>query len=120
MTANCPTCRQPVEPIDVYVDADRRVAVRNDEAAVLSGREFDLFEILLRRYPRVVEFETLYGHLYDDRGDDQLWPAASIVTVLLHKLRVKLAPLGLKVKPAWKGRPPTKGDRSGYSLEKVT
>jgi DNA-binding response OmpR family regulator len=119
VTANCPTCKQPVPSLGLYVDAGRGVVVRNDEAATLTRKEFEIFDLLRRRAPRVVEYNDIYGALYDDLGDDVPMPDGKCIAVLVCKLRDKLAPLGLKVKPSFMGRPPAPGVRAGYFLEKI-
>ncbi len=110
MTATCPTCRQPVAPVDIYVDAERAVIVRNDEVAALTRRQFEVFDLLLKRCPRVVTNEDIFGLLYDHRDDLDL-PKPSIIKVLVCKIRQKIKPLGLNIKLLW---------GTGYSLEKVS
>jgi two-component system OmpR family response regulator len=109
VTANCPTCGHPVYPPDIYVDVGRAVIARNEVVAALTRRQFEVFDLLLQRYPRVVTNDDIFGLLYDHRDDLEL-PQPSIIKVLVCKIRKKIAPLGLNIKLLW---------GTGYALEKA-
>ena len=56
----------------------------------LTGKEFSMLELLIRRKGRVLSKDVFLNHLYDGRGD----PDAKIIDVFICKLRRKLAVAG--------------------------
>lgn len=70
----------------ITLDCDRRIVMKNGESIELTGREFDVIELLMKNPGRVYSRENLLNIIwgYDYQGD------VRTVDVHVHRLRDKL------------------------------
>lgn len=71
------------------------VSFRDILSAPLSRREFEIFELLLKKRDRPVSLSTIMDHLYQLDNDP---PFCEVIRVLISRMRKKIAPLDLKIK----------------------
>jgi len=101
MKHTCPECGQPLPTADgVLFDPARASVARNGKGVRLTPCENQIFKILFDK-PKVVHdrwdiWYNLYGHRPE--GED---PGIGIITVFIHRMRKKLAPLGLRIETHW-------------------
>ena len=78
---------------NIALDVDGRQAFVGDAPQILSAREIDLLEILLRRSGRVVPKSLAEDHLFGGSGDVR----SNAIEVYIHRLRKHLADAGATV-----------------------
>ena len=80
--------RSVIQTGDIAVDLDSKTAEVNGERVPLSGKEYQVLELLSLRKGTTLTKETFLNHLYDGLGDE---PEPKIIDVFVCKLRKKLA-----------------------------
>ncbi len=75
-----------LEQRDIWLDPNRRVALRGGRRLDLSPKEFALLECLLASGDRVVSAEELLERVWDEAAD----PFTTTVKTTIRRLRVKL------------------------------
>lgn len=112
----CPCCRQPLPALDeISVNMTGNVLLYNGQCLKITRQEADLLEILVRRRPNTVLYDTIISGLW---GLAEPQDAQNCLKVRITMLRKKLAPIGLGIKTEWgRGlRLDTLRDASGMSV----
>jgi DNA-binding response OmpR family regulator len=91
---NCPLCGGEIETPDIILGPDYGLVIRDRKVALLTGKEWDLFECLYHSKLRVVPKDQIMSHLYRNEGDDPSW---GVLDQFLHRARPKLARLGIVI-----------------------
>jgi DNA-binding response OmpR family regulator len=73
--------------------ATRQVLVRG-QAPALTGTEFGILEILMRRSPNVVDRRSIAQHVWDNEADAF---GSNTIDVHLARLRAKLTGAGVRI-----------------------
>jgi DNA-binding response OmpR family regulator len=94
MTDNCPLCGNRIETPDLILGPEYGVVIRDRKVALLTGREWGLFECLHNAKGRVVSKDAIMAYLYGDENDDPSW---GVLDQFLHRTRAKLSPLGIAI-----------------------
>lgn len=94
MADNCPLCGSKIETPDIILGPDYGVVIRDRKVALLTGKEWDLFECLYHSKLRAVPKDAIMAHLYGDEGDDPSW---GVLDQYLHRTRRKLVKLGILI-----------------------
>lgn len=87
-THNAPT--STIEVGDLVVDLSRKVALFRDQRLPLTGKEYEMLELLAIRRGSIITKEMLLSHLYQERDE----PEVKIIDVFISKLRKKLREAG--------------------------
>lgn len=96
MTACCPTCGQPVAEADTLLVSPTGASVtRLGAGAVLTMSETTILAMMRKKYPAHAVRESIILDLYGLRDEPE--NAENTVRVLIHRLRHKLAPLGVDI-----------------------
>jgi len=100
MTVSCPCCGQPVsDAATLMVSPDGLVVSRFGATANLTPGQAAVFEAIRKKYPAHATTDTILTSLYW-RDDEPEW-SESVLSVHLHNLRRRLAPLGLSIRNVW-------------------
>ena len=76
----------------VALDMQQRQLVANGQTVSLSGKEFELLQLLMLRKNMVLTKDVILSHLYGEMDE----PDAKIIDVFVCKIRSKLAKVGVK------------------------
>lgn len=101
-TGNCAFCGQPLpEFAGIAVDRGRgEIRFAGKRLGSLTGKEFAVFDVLLRKRGGVATKDDILSDLYGLRpGSEE--PDMKIVDVFVCKLRKKLAGLGIDIETVW-------------------
>ena len=80
--------RSLIQTGDITVDLDSKTADLNGELLALSGKEYQILELLCLRRGTTLTKEVFLNHLYDGIDEE---PEPKIIDVFICKLRKKLA-----------------------------
>lgn len=101
MSNCCPNCGQPVPEFGGIVLDDAAGTVRFDGGHVsLTVNELALFRALLNAKGRTLSKGQILDAMYGSKPSADE-PVAESVNVYIHKLRRKLAVLGLEIRTHW-------------------
>lgn len=90
-----PAARPPLLALGkLELDPAARTVRFGGRQLALTGTEFGILEILLRRSPAVVERQTIAQHVWDEESDGL---ASNTISVHLARLRSKLAGAGVLI-----------------------
>lgn len=78
---------------NLVLDTGSRQAFIDDKPQVLSAREIDVLELLMRRNGRIVPKKSVENHIFGASSD----VASNAIEVYIHRLRRQLAERGAKV-----------------------
>ena len=84
---SAPNCRSTIRTGDLVVDLNTRVVSVDNKPVHLTGKEYDILELLSLRKGTTITKEMFLNHLYG--GMDE--PELKIIDVFVCKLRKKLA-----------------------------
>jgi DNA-binding response OmpR family regulator len=106
----CPRCGQPLPKTEKYGIRMTATGIRyRDEDARLSPYHMRIFATLLQCSPEPATRERLYQVLYSDETDSEK-PQTRPLDALMHYLRKRLEPTGLKIETiyalGWRLVPP--------------
>jgi DNA-binding response OmpR family regulator len=79
---------------DVELDPATRLARRGSEELPLTGRELAILELLMRRFPSVVDRRSIAVQVWDDEADAV---GSNTIDVHLARLRAKLVGSALRI-----------------------
>jgi DNA-binding response OmpR family regulator len=94
----CPVCGGEIRTAELALVSEELIVVRNRQAVRLSRREFQLLECLNRSPCRTVTHGQILDHIYGLESDEPDW---HILSIMVHRLRKKVAPLGLTIETVW-------------------
>lgn len=103
----CPTCGHEVDA-RVFTDPESCSVAHEGMMIRLTRTQFEVFDVLLKRFPATVNKDRIYDALYSMRSDGGADP--KIIDVLVCHIRRKIAPIGLSIRTSW---------GVGYALEAV-
>ena len=86
-SSSAPNCPSTIRTGDLVVDLNTRVVAVNDKSVHLTGKEYQMLELLSLRKGTTLTKEMFLNHLYG--GMDE--PELKIIDVFICKLRKKLA-----------------------------
>ncbi len=91
----CETCGRPYEEfLEKHGISLMLGSVRRDEAQIIvTNREWQIIETLLRRFPNAVHKETIFLRVWGGSSDVQI----KTLGVFICKLRKKIGPIGLHI-----------------------
>lgn len=100
MNGVCPCCAAAL-PDDghIRIDAEGGFVCVGRHVVRLPESEFYVFLALWRVRPRMLSTEALMDALYGLKPDDE--PEEPIMKIFVHKVRRKLAPLGIEIETVW-------------------
>jgi len=105
--SKCPLCgAEIIDDGSVLVDIEGGLVVAAGHIVRLSASEFEVFHKLWESHPRVVGKDALMAATAELAGLDDR--EIKIIDVFVHKVRRRIAPLGLRISTVW-GR--------GYRIE---
>lgn len=106
MTVICPCCSRPMEAARSPVEALA--------SAIMGSVERRIVEALIAAYPKSITRDRMVEILYRDESDGGPTDAPTVVSILMGRLRVKLALHGWTI-PKARGGPGSEG----YHLEPI-
>lgn len=96
----CPTCGQSIADADdrIHFDIDANIIVGRGRVAMLTPKQMEVVILLRDRYPRMVSKGDLLAALYLHDSDE---PTASIISVMICKIRAKAKGTGFGIDTQW-------------------
>jgi two-component system, OmpR family, response regulator len=76
------------------LDPVRRVVTSEDRDLTLTATEYKILELLMRRFPSVVDRKTIAEHGWDDETDPM---GSNAIDVQLSRLRAKIPNAGVRI-----------------------
>lgn len=94
----CPVCGSHLPDDAFIVDLYENVAIRNGLAVRMSPLETAILYLLWQSRPAVVDYEKVISGAW---GANQPADVRACLTVIMSRLRRKIAPLGIQIRVAY-------------------